>query len=101
MKLQDDVKQAEGQSRSTVGLERKTVGLAEFIERVGGFKLLPYQRSIVAAVERGEKLPRDSATLSRPFANWKSRYDEYAAAIERSNDEIKRARDACEQNNGA
>ena len=84
---QTDNSAACGQSRSNAGLERKPLGLAEFVEQCGGFELKPYQRELVAAIERGEKLMLDPVTMREPYREWKARYSEYVAAIMRSNEQ--------------
>jgi hypothetical protein len=63
------------------GVEYKPMTLVEFIESCGGFKLQPWQRELVAAIERGEKLPLDPVTMRNPYREWKSRHAEYVAAI--------------------
>ena len=101
MKPQDDVKPDEGQSRSTAGLERKPVSFANFIEMCGGFKLKPYQLKLVEAVERGEKLMLEPATLREPYSEWKKRYREYVNAMWSSNGLITATRTDDEKNDAA
>ena len=81
----NETKAEVGQSRSTAGLERKPVSFANFIEVCGGFKLKPYQLELVEAVERGEKLMLEPATLREPYSEWKKRYMEYVNAMWSSN----------------
>ena len=95
---------AGGQSRAgeaganlTAVLERKPLGLAEFIERVGGVWLKPYQREMVAEIERGERLMPDPVTMRDPYREWKKRHSEYVAALMRSNAELTGARSASER----
>ena len=82
MKKLDETVTLEGVG-STVVLERKPAGLAEFIEKCGGFKLYPYQRELIAALERGEKIMRDPATMREPYSEWKQRYIEYLRTFRR------------------
>ena len=70
------------------GLEREPMSLAEFIELIGSFELKPYQRELVEAVERGEKLILDQVTMREPYREWKLRYEEYLTTFMRSNAEI-------------
>jgi hypothetical protein len=61
------------------------MSLAEFIELIGSFELKPYQRELVEAVERGEKLILDQVTMREPYREWKLRYEEYLTTLMRSN----------------
>jgi len=53
------------------------LGLAEFAEMIGGGKLRPYQKEMLDALERGEKMRFDPCTGRRYYEDLYAQWREY------------------------
>ena len=77
---QDVTKDAEGQSLLNAGL-----GLAEFAEMIAGGKTRLYQKEMLDALERGEKMRFDPCTGRRYYEDLYTQWREYQKVMLKPN----------------